>query len=170
LVSQLHKLNDEYIATGDEVVFGKETYWIEFSSMHNRVIADLSFFVFSVINSKEGQSYPIKAVQMVKEKEEDKEKDAKKSVKNEKHAVSRPIGSKNKKSEKPTLSIVYFPGTVREGVFKDRFPLNTVETNCYKRIQRLWKTIKDQVSVFLRESHFTLTYNTIWQISKFPFG
>jgi putative transposase len=116
-VSQLQQPNHEYIAAGDEVVFGKagkETYGVGrfFSSLQNRVIPSLSFFVFSVINVKERQSYPIQAVQMVKEKEETKKhcpelvegKDEKKSVKQGKRSVGRPKGSKNKKSEKPTLS------------------------------------------------------------------
>jgi len=108
-VRRLQKRNDEYIAAGDEVVFGKagkETYGIGrfFSSLQNRVIPGLSFFVFSVINVKERQSYPIQAVQMVKEKEENKKKGEKKSIQKEKHSVGRPKGSKNKKSEKPTLS------------------------------------------------------------------
>jgi putative transposase len=108
-VSQLQKPNAEYVVAGDEVVFGKagkETYGIGrfFSSLQNRVIPGLSFFVFSVINVKERQSFPIQAVQMVKEKEESKKKEEKKSVKKEKRSVGRPKGSKNKKSEKPTLS------------------------------------------------------------------
>ena len=108
--SRLQKLSHEYIAAGDEVVFGKagkETYGIGrfFSSLQNRVIPGLSFFVFSVINVKERQSYPIQAVQMVnKEKETNKKKEEKKAVKIEKRAVGRPKGSKNTKSEKPTLS------------------------------------------------------------------
>jgi putative transposase len=108
-VSQLRKPNHEYIAAGDEVVFGKAgkaTYGIGrfFSSLQNRVIPGVSFFVFSVINVKERQSFPIQAVQMVKEKAESKKKEEKKSVKGKKHSVGRPKGSKNKKSEKPTLS------------------------------------------------------------------
>ena len=55
--SQLQKLKHEYILAGDEVVFGKagsETYGIGrfFSSLQNRVIRALSFFVFSVIDVK----------------------------------------------------------------------------------------------------------------------
>jgi hypothetical protein len=105
--SQLQKRNHEYIAAGDEVVFGKagkETYGIGrfFSSLRNRVIPGLSFFAFSVMDVEERQSYPIQAVQMVKEKEENKKKE--KSVKIEKRPVGRPKGSKNKKDEKPTLS------------------------------------------------------------------
>ena len=116
-VSQLQKPSDEYIAAGDEVVFGKagtETYGIGrfFSSLQNRVIPGLSFFVFSVIHVQERQSYPIQAVQMVKKKEENKKQAKKKAVQKErrpepvegKRPVGRPKGSKNKKSEKPTLS------------------------------------------------------------------
>jgi putative transposase len=107
--NQLRKPEHEYIAAGDEVVFGKagkETYGIGrfFSSLQNRVIAGVSFFTFSVIDVKERQSYPIQAVQMVKEKEENKKKGKEKSVKTEKRSVGRPKGSKNKKDKKPTLS------------------------------------------------------------------
>lgn len=116
-VSQLQRPNAEYIAAGDEVVFGKagkETYGIGrfFSSLQNRVIPGLSFFAFSVINVNERQSYPIQAVQMVKEIEESKKrcpepvegKAEKTSVKKEKRCVGRPKGSKNKKSEQPALN------------------------------------------------------------------
>lgn len=108
--SQLQKPSHEYIAAGDEVVFGKagkETYGIGrfFSSLQNRVIPGLSFFVFSVIHVKERQSYPIQAVQMIKRCPEPVEgKAEKKSVKKEKRPVGRPKGSKNKKSEEPILS------------------------------------------------------------------
>lgn len=106
---QLQKPNDEYIVAGDEVVFGKagkETYGIGrfFSSLQNRVIPGLSFFVFSVIHVRERQSYPVQVVQMLKEKEDHKQKDEKKSGKKEKRPVGRPKGSQNKKSELPTLS------------------------------------------------------------------
>lgn len=108
--SQLQKSEHEYILAGDEVVFGKagsETYGIGrfFSSLQNRVIRALSFFVFSVIDVKERRSYPIQAVQMVKEKEVQKKKEtAKKSAKEKKRSVGRPKGSKNKKNEKLNLS------------------------------------------------------------------
>jgi hypothetical protein len=108
---------------GDEVVFGKaskETYGIErfFSSLQNRVIPDLSFFVFSVIHVKARQSYPIQAVQMVKSCPESVEvKSKKKAVKKEKRPVGRPKGSKNKKSEKPILSLIIADTTSFAGVF-----------------------------------------------------
>ena len=108
--SQLQKLKHEYILAGDEVVFGKvgsETYGVGrfFSSLQNRVIGALSFFVFSVIDVNERRSYPIQAVQMVKEKEAPKKQSTqKKSAAEKKRPVGRPKGSKNKKKEKPTLS------------------------------------------------------------------
>jgi putative transposase len=108
-VSQLQKSKSEYIASGDEVVFGKagkETYGIGrfFSSLQNRVIPGLSFFVFSVIDVDERQSYPIQAVQMIRAKEEQKKKGEQKAIKKEKRPVGRPKGSQNKKRENPTLS------------------------------------------------------------------
>lgn len=107
--SQLQKPSHEYIAAGDEVVFGKagkETYGIGhfFSSLQNRVIPGLSFFTFSVIDVQERQSYPIQAVQMVKEKEKNNQKAQKETAKKEKHPVGRPKGSPNKKNENPILS------------------------------------------------------------------
>jgi DDE superfamily endonuclease len=107
--SQLPNRNHEYIAAGDEVVFGKagkETYGIGrfFSSLQNRVLPGLSFFAFSVIDVQARQSYPIQAVQMVKQKEDNSKQEKNKSVKKEKRSVGRPKGSKNKKSEHPTLS------------------------------------------------------------------
>jgi len=111
--SQLQKPEHEYIAAGDEVVFGKagkETYGIGrfFSSLQNRVIPGLSFFTFSVIDVKERQSYPIQAVQRIKRRPEpvegQKEDKKEKVVKPEKRSVGRPKGSQNKKDEKPTLN------------------------------------------------------------------
>jgi putative transposase len=109
LISQFHNPNREYIAAGDEVVFGKagkETHGIGrfFSSLQNRVIPGLSFFVFSLIEVQERHSYPIQAVQMIKEKDERKAKEKKKSDKPEKRSVGRPKGSKNKTNKNPTLS------------------------------------------------------------------
>jgi putative transposase len=115
--SQFHRTDREYIAAGDEVVFGKagrETYGLGrfFSSLQKRVIPGLSFFVFSLIDVQERQSYPIQAVQMVKELKQQKKKEKKKPTQ-EKHrpdaltgkrAVGRPKGSKNKKKEPPILS------------------------------------------------------------------
>ena len=107
--SWLWKPKHEYIAAGDEVVFGKvgkETYGIGrfFSSLQNRVIPGLSFFAFSLIDVQERQSYPIQVVQMVKKAGEKIQKDKQKSAKAKKRPVGRPKGSKNKKDDKPKLS------------------------------------------------------------------
>jgi putative transposase len=107
--SQVWQVDHEYIAAGDEVVFGKagkETFGIGrfFSGLQPRVIPGLSFFVFSVIDVNERQSYPIQVSQIVKPTEEKNEKDKKKSVSTAKRCRGRPKGSKNKKEEKPTLS------------------------------------------------------------------
>jgi len=105
--NQFHKPDHEYIAAGDEVVFGKagkETYGIGrfFSSLQNRIIPGISFFMFSLIDVKERQSYPIQAVQMIKEQEDKNKKD--KASKTEKRPVGRPKGSRNKRTKNPILS------------------------------------------------------------------
>ena len=107
--SWLWEPKHEYIAAGDEVVFGKagkETYGIGrfFSSLQNRGIPGLSFFAFSLIDVQERQSYPIQVVQMVKKAGEKIQKDKQKSAKANKRPVGRPKGSKNKKDDKPKLS------------------------------------------------------------------
>lgn len=108
--SQFHRTDREYIAAGDEVVFGKagkETYGLGrfFSSLQNRVIPGLSFFVFSLIDVQERQSYPIQVVQMVKEPKQQKKKEKEKPSQAKKRAVGRPKGSKNKKKKSPILSL-----------------------------------------------------------------
>lgn len=108
-ISQFHQTDREYIAAGDEVVFGKagkETYGLGrfFSSLQNRVIPGLAFFVFSLIDVQERQSYPIQAVQMVKEPKQQKKKEKEKPTQAKKRPVGRPKGSKNKKDQKPILS------------------------------------------------------------------
>jgi hypothetical protein len=107
--SQLWQADHEYIAAGDEVVLGKagqESFGLGrfFSSLQQRVIPGLGFFVFSVIDVQERQSYPIQVVQMVKKEGEKAKKEEKKPVTAPKRPVGRPKGSKNKKDEKPTLS------------------------------------------------------------------
>ena len=107
--SQFHQTDREYIVAGDEVVFGKagkETHGLGrfFSSLQNRVIPGLSFFVFSLIDVQERRSYPIQAVQMVKEPKQPKKKEKEKPSPAKKRVVGRPKGSKNKKKEPPILS------------------------------------------------------------------
>jgi putative transposase len=107
--SRFHRLDREYIVAGDEVVFGKagkETYGLGrfFSSVQNRVIAGLSFFVFSVIDVQERQSYPIQAVQMIKGQKQQQKPEKEKPAKGEKRRVGRLKGSQTKKNEPPILS------------------------------------------------------------------
>jgi len=107
--SQFHQTDREYIAAGDEVVFGKagkETYGLGrfFSSLQNRVIPGLSFFGFSLIDVQERQSYPMQAVQIIKEPRQPQKKEKEKPAQVKKGAVGRPKGSKNKKNEPPILS------------------------------------------------------------------
>jgi putative transposase len=106
---QLQQPGHDYIAAGDEVVFGKAgtaTYGVGrfFSSLQNRVIPSLSFFTFSVIDVQERHSYPLQAVQMVKAQDKNPSPEKGKVVKAEKRPVGRPIGSKTKKTAPPTLS------------------------------------------------------------------
>ena len=83
--SQGRKPEHEYIAAGDEVVFGKAgkaTHGLGrfFSSLQNRVIPGLAFFAFSIIDVQERQAYPSQAVQMVKAQTEPNQKAKKKSA------------------------------------------------------------------------------------------
>ena len=108
--SQFHQTDREYIAAGDEVVFGKAgkmTHGLGrfFSSLQNRVIPGLSFFVFSLIDVQERQSYPIQAVQIIKEPKQPKKKEKEKPSQAKQRPVGRPKGSRNKKKEPPILSL-----------------------------------------------------------------
>jgi hypothetical protein len=105
----LWKAGDEYIAAGDEVVFGKagkETYGLGrfFSGLQQRVIPGLSFFAFSLIHVKDRQAYPIQATQVVKAEGDQKKKAEATKATAEKRSVGRPKGSKNKTGEAPKLS------------------------------------------------------------------
>jgi len=69
------KPEDDYIIAGDEVVFGKagkETHGVDrfFSGVQQQVIPGLSFFVLSLVNVREEQSYPMEITQIVKSEEE----------------------------------------------------------------------------------------------------
>ncbi len=108
-MSQLWKADHEYILAGDEVVLGKagkETYGLGrfFSSLQNRVIPSIAFFVFSLVDVQERQSYPLQVAQIVRTGGELGQQKKEKLPKAEKRPKGRPKGSRNKKSEKPTLS------------------------------------------------------------------
>jgi putative transposase len=85
---------------------GKETYGLGrfFSSLQNRVIPSIAFFVFSLVDVQERQSYPLQVAQIVRTGGELGQQKKEKLPKAEKRPKGRPKGSRNKKSEKPTLS------------------------------------------------------------------
>ena len=111
---RLFKSADEHIFAGDEVVLGKagkETYGVDrfFSGIQQQVIPGLSFFVFSLINVREEQSYPMQITQIVKSGEEKAASKAKAEAKKvkktgEKNKVGRPKGSKNKDKQDVVLN------------------------------------------------------------------
>jgi len=105
---------DEYLLAGDEVVCGKagkETFGLDrfFSSIQQRPIAGLAFFVFSLINIQKEKSYPVKVTQVVRSDEEKAASKAKKQAQKdkkvgEKRKRGRPKGSKNKKGAEVVLN------------------------------------------------------------------
>jgi hypothetical protein len=108
------KSGDEYIAAADESVVnkaGKQTYGLDrfFAGLQQRVIPGLSFFAFSLINVREGHSYPLQVMQIVKSVEEKAASKAKIEAKKnkvvqEKKKRGRPKGSKNKDKKEVVLS------------------------------------------------------------------
>jgi hypothetical protein len=108
------KSEDEYIIAGDEVIVskaGKATYGLDrfFSGIQQQVIAGLSFFTFSLVNVREGQSYPMQTTQMVKSAEEKAASKAKAEAKKvrktgETRKRGRPKGSKNKDKQEVALN------------------------------------------------------------------
>jgi hypothetical protein len=104
------KVEDEYIAAGDEVVVskaGKETYGLDrfFSGIQQRVIPSLSFFAFSLVNVREERSYPMQTIQVVKSPEEKAASKAKAEARKtaEKRKRGRPKGSKNKANKEDVV-------------------------------------------------------------------
>ncbi len=105
---------DEYLIAGDEVVVskaGKETYGLDrfFSGLQQQVIPGLSFFVFSLVNVHEEQSYPLQISQVVKSEAEKSARKTKKEAiqakkTTEKRKPGRPKGSKNKAKAEVVLS------------------------------------------------------------------
>ena len=98
----------EYILAGDEVVFskaGQATYGLGrfFSSLQQRVIPSLSFFVFAVIDVNERRSYPLHVTQVVKEVAEAQTTQASPAPA-AKRPLGRPKGSRNKPSQPPSLN------------------------------------------------------------------
>lgn len=106
--------DNEYIAAADESVVskaGKQTYGLDrfFAGLQQRVIPGLSFFVFSLVNVREGHSYPLQVMQTVKSVEEKAASKAKIDAKKnrnvqEKKKPGRPKGSKNKDKKEIVLN------------------------------------------------------------------
>jgi putative transposase len=106
---------DEYILVGDEVVvskageatFGKDCI---FSSIFQRAIPGIAFFVFSLVNVRLRRSSPIKVEQIVRSTEEKAACKAKaqarkaKKKSTEKRKPGRPKGSKNKAKQPVELN------------------------------------------------------------------
>ena len=128
------KPKDDYIIAGDEVVIGKagkKTYGLDrfFSGIQQQVIPGLSFFVLSLINVQEEQSYPMQITQIVKSVEEKAASKAKAEAKKvkktgEKKKPGRPKGSKNKDKKVVVLnpeliriqkSLQIFLDTIKDG-------------------------------------------------------
>ena len=111
---RLLKREEEHIIAVDEVVVskaGKKTYGLErfFSGLQQRVIPGLSFFVYSLVNVREEQSYPMQATQIVKSAAEKAASKAKAETKKGKEKVEkkkpgRPKGSKNKDKQEVVLN------------------------------------------------------------------
>ena len=111
---RLLKQEEEHIIAVDEVVVskaGKKTYGLErfFSGLQQRVIPGLSFFVYSLVNVREEQSYPMQATQIVKSAAEKAASKAKAETKKGKEKVEkkkpgRPKGSKNKDKQDMVLN------------------------------------------------------------------
>lgn len=106
---------NEYILAGDETVVSKsgtQTFGIDrfFSGLKSQVIKGLSFFVISLINVRERQSYPIMVKQIIRSEaekaaiKERKLKVAKKAKKRKRKPKGRKKGSLNKNREELNLS------------------------------------------------------------------
>ena len=106
--------DDVYILAGDEVVVpkaGKKTHGLDrfFSGLYEKVIAGLSFFTLSLVNTREKRSYPIRVEQVVRTEAEKAARKAKAKRKSGQKSVAkgkpgRPKGSQPKNKAAVTLS------------------------------------------------------------------
>jgi putative transposase len=108
-LSHLYDPTDVYIAAGDEVVVtksGKKTHGLDkyYSSLFNRVVPGLCFFVISIISVKKRKSFPILIQQIIGLKKEESKKEQKPKKPKKKRGKGRPKGSKNKNKEDVELS------------------------------------------------------------------
>lgn len=104
-----HVLNprDTYLAVGDETVVtkaGKKTYGLDrfFSSLYDRPVAGLAFFVLSLVSVQERISYPIVTEQVIRSDEDKAVRRVKQQAKRRRDPVQpqrrpgRQAGSKNR--------------------------------------------------------------------------
>ncbi len=99
--------DDTIILAGDETVVtkaGKKTHGLDrfFSSLYGKAVPGISFFVLSLISTKERTSYPVMIEQFVKEPPEQEPKEQER--KGKKRPPGRPKGSKNKNRHQVDLS------------------------------------------------------------------
>jgi len=98
----LWRKDEVYLLAGDEVVVsksGKQTYGLDrfFSSLVNKPISGLSFFVLSLVSVEQRQSFPIQIEQVIKSDTTTNIHLSSEKVKTkEKRGRGRPKGSKNK--------------------------------------------------------------------------
>ena len=74
---------DTYLAVGDETVItkaGKKTYGVDrfFSSIYDRPVAGLAFFVLSLVSVQERTSYPIVTEKVIRSAQDKAARQAKK--------------------------------------------------------------------------------------------
>ena len=99
--------DDTIILAGDETVVtkaGKKTHGLDrfFSSLYGKAVPGISFFVLSLISTKERTSYPVMIEQFVKEPQEQEPQEQER--KEEQRPPGRPKGSKNKNRRAVDLS------------------------------------------------------------------
>ena len=105
--THLFNSEHEYILAGDETVVsksGKETFGVErfFSGLKGKVIRGLSFFVLSLVDTRERKSYPLMVKQTVKSESEKKPR--KSPPKKRKAGKGRGKGSRNRDKNELKLS------------------------------------------------------------------
>jgi putative transposase len=110
----LKEEDNPIIIAGDETVVtksGKNTYGLNrfFSSLYGKTVPGLSYFAFSLVNTKMRTSFPLMIRQIIRSKEENKGKnpqfaEKKNEESNKKRKRGRPKGSTNQNKENVVLS------------------------------------------------------------------
>ncbi len=102
--------DDVILLAGDETVVtkaGKKTHGLDrfFSSLYGKTVPGISFFVLSLISTKERTSFPVMIEQFVKEENQEEEnQEEERQQQKEKRPPGRPKGSKNKNRHQVQLS------------------------------------------------------------------